>query len=128
MVLWGAFDSKSNVMDARGVKRLLERTYGLAETATIVGAKSAEGALRDTRLSETAKERIVLLLTEEALRLTLLYAGLGLALCRAVEEELENDAARSELTTFRSGFTMIYDDAYKQLELKFPGSDVLRQG
>jgi hypothetical protein len=115
-------------MDARGVKRLLERTYGLAETATIVGAKSAEGALRDTRLSETAKAKIVLLLTEESLRLTLLYAGLGLALCRAVEGELENDAARSELAAFRSGFRTIYDSAYKQVELEFPESDVLRTG
>lgn len=112
-------------MDSRGVKRLLEKTYGLADTATTVGAKSAAGTLRETRLTDKAKVQIAKLYGEEALRLTLLYAGLGLAMCRAVEGELEDNAARSELEAFRSNFQTIYDNVFRQLKTDFPNSAAL---
>ena len=90
-------------MDARGVQELLEKTVGLAETAMSVGAKAAETMLRDARLPPATKDKLIPLYGEEALRRTLLYVGLGLALCGAVEGDLEDEAARAQARNLIGG-------------------------
>lgn len=112
-------------MDARGVDKLLEKTFGLAETAMTVGAKMAEVTLRDARLSDAVKEKLIPLYGEEALRRTLNYAGLGLALCRALENEMDDDAARVRLEFYRARLIMIYARARESFDKEFAGSRAL---
>lgn len=112
-------------MDARGVKRLLEKTFGMAETAMMVGGKTTEVALRDARLSDAVKQKLIPLYGEEALRRTLNYAGLGLALCRTIEMELDDDAARAQLEFYRVRFQAIFQDARAALEKEFAESHAL---
>jgi hypothetical protein len=112
-------------MDARGLNRLLEKTFGMAETAMTVGAKTTEVTLRDVRLSEAVKQKLIPLYGEEALRRTLNYAGLGLALCRAVEDELDDDAARSQLEFYRVRLRAIYDQARAAFVKDFANSNAL---
>jgi hypothetical protein len=95
-------------MDARGVERLLDKTYGMADTAVAAGAKTIEGIARDARLSDVVKTKLIPLYREESLRRALNYAGLGLAVCRTVEQELDNDAARARLEFYRRGLAAIY--------------------
>lgn len=103
-------------MDARGVQRLLEKTYGLADTGSAVGAKMTEGVMRDARLSDAAKRKLAPLYREETLRRTLSYAGFGLAICRAIENEMDDDAARTQLEFYRECFHAIYAAASEDLE------------
>ncbi len=112
-------------MDARGVQRLLEKTFGMAETAMTVGGKTTEVALRDARLPEATKQKLIPLYGEESLRRTLNYAGLGLALCRAVADDVDDDAARSQLEFYRIRFGVIYDDARRALDREFRDSHAL---
>lgn len=112
-------------MDARGVNKLLEKTFGMAETAMTVGGKTTEVALRDARLPEAVKQKLIPLYGEEALRRTLNYAGLGLALCRAVEDELDDDAARSQLEFYRARLRVIYGQARAAFEKDFAESHAL---
>lgn len=116
---------KGIFMDARGVNKLLEKTFGMAETAMTVGGKTTEVVLRDVRLPEAVKQKLIPLYGEEALRRTLNYAGLGLALCRAVESELEDDAARSQWEFYRGRLADIYDAARAAFEKEFAGSHAL---
>ncbi len=51
IVFWGT-------MDARGVQRLLEKTYALAEGAEAVGGRSTETVLRESGLSDVAKQKL----------------------------------------------------------------------
>src|SRR5258708_6948442 len=112
-------------MDARGLQRLLDKTFGLAETAMTVGGKTAEVALRDARLPDTVKQKLIPLYGEEALRRTLNYAGLGLALCRAVETEMDDDAARDQLEFYRIRFRTLYENAREAFQKEFAGSHAL---
>ncbi len=112
-------------MDVRGVNKLLEKTFGMAETAMTVGSKTTEVTLRDVRLPETVKQRLIPLYGEEALRRTLNYAGLGLALCGAVEGDLDDDAARNQLEFYRVRLRAIYDEARAVFEREFRDSHAL---
>ncbi len=112
-------------MDARGVDKLLEKTFGMAETAMTVGGKTMQVALRDVRLSEAVKQKLIPLYGEEALRRTLNYAGLGLALCRAVESEMDDAVARARLGFYRAHFESIYADAREAFALEFSNSRAL---
>jgi hypothetical protein len=112
-------------MDARGVQRLLDKTFGLAETAMTVGGKTAEVALRDARLTDAVKQKLIPLYGEEALRRTLNYAGLGLALCRAVESEMDDAAAREQLEFYRVRFRVLYENARTAFQQEFANSHAL---
>lgn len=112
-------------MDARGVERLLEKTFGLAETAMTVGGKTAEAALRDARLPEGVKQKLIPLYGEESLRRTLNYAGLGLALARAIEGEMDDDAARRQLEFYRVRLGVIFTEARRALDKEFANSHAL---
>jgi len=112
-------------MDARGVQRLLDKTYGMADTALTAGAKSTEVMLRDTRLTDGVKARLIPLYGEEALRRTMNYAGLGVAICRAIGNEMDDDAARSQLELYRARFEMIYDSARDAFNKEFAKSTAL---
>lgn len=112
-------------MDTRGVQRLLDKTFGLAETAMTVGGKTAEVALRDVRLPDAVKTKLIPLYGEEALRRTLNYAGLGLALCRAVEDDLDDEAARAQLESYRERLRAIYAAARQAFDQEFAGSHAL---
>ncbi len=112
-------------MDARGVQRLLEKIHGLAETATMVGAKTAEAMLHEPRLSDGLKHQLLLLYREEALRRTILSAALGLAICRALEPELDDAAARDRLEFFRVRFEALYENAQADIEKEFAESSAL---
>jgi hypothetical protein len=112
-------------MDARGVQRLLEKTFQMADSALMVGAKTTEVALRDTRLPDAIKQKLIPLYGEETLRRTMNYAGLGLALCRTVEGEMEDDAARQQLEFYRVRLQAIYDAAWTAFEKEFAGSHAL---
>ncbi len=112
-------------MDARGVQRLLEKTFQMADSAMMVGGKTAEVALRDARLAEAVKLKLIPLYGEEALRRTMNYAGLGLALCRAIENEMEDDAARAQLEFYRARLDAIYHEARGAFENEFANSHAL---
>ncbi len=91
-------------MDARGVQRLLEKIQGLAETSEHVGTRYSETMQREPRLSDTAKAQLARLYAEHAQRLTSVYAALGLGICDAVKDEVEDDQARGHLELFRANF------------------------
>lgn len=112
-------------MDARGVERLLEKTFGMADTALTAAAKSAQVMIRDTRMPDALKERLVPLYGEEALRRTLNYAGLGLAICRVIEPEMDDSAARQQLESYRQRFTEIYETARAAFDHEFRESHAL---
>jgi hypothetical protein len=112
-------------MDARGVQRLLEKIHGLAETATTVGAKSAEAMRHEPRLSDRLKQQLWLLYRKEALQRTMLSAAFGLAICRALEPELDDAAARDRLEFFRVRFQALYEHAQSDLEKEFAESSAL---
>jgi hypothetical protein len=112
-------------MDARGVQRLLEKTYGMADTALTVGAKTTEVALRDARLPEAIKLKLIPLYGEETLRRTMNYAGLGLAICRTIENDLDDEAARTQLEFFRVRFVALYENAYAAFQREFSESRAL---
>jgi hypothetical protein len=116
----------AKAMDARGVQRLLEKTFGLAETALTVGYKTTETTLRDARLPEPVKARLIPLYGEEALRRTLNYAGLGVALCRVISDEMDDAAAHSQLEYYRVRFEALYANARTALEKEFPDSHSLQ--
>ena len=98
-------------MDERSVQRLLEKVHGLAETATTVGAKTAETMLREPHLSDRVKQQLSLLYREEALRRTMLSAALGLAICRILERELDDASARDRLEFYRPRFQALHENA-----------------
>lgn len=112
-------------MDARGVQKLLDKTFLMADSAMSVGGKMAEVAMRDLRLPDGVKASLLPLYGEEALRRTLNYAGLGLALCRAVENHLDDDAARVQLESYRTRLQAIYGTARAGLEHEFRNSRAL---
>lgn len=112
-------------MDTRGVQRLLDKTFGLAETAMTVGGKTAEAALRDARLPDEIKAKLIPLYGEEALRRTMNYAGLGLALCRTVENSLDDEPARVQLESYRTRLLSIYQEARAAFDKEFSGSHAL---
>ncbi len=112
-------------MDARAVQRLLEKTYGLAETALTVGAKASEAALRDARLSDSVKQKLIPLYGEESLRRTMNYAGLGLAICRVIKAELDDEAARDQLEFYRVRLQAIYENARTAFDQDFANSHAL---
>lgn len=112
-------------MDARGVQRLLDKTWLMADSAMMVGAKTTEVALRDTRLSEPVKAKLIPLYGEETLRRAMNYAGLGLALCRAVRDEMDDDAARAQLESYRAQLQAVYESARRAFEKEFSGSRAL---
>jgi hypothetical protein len=114
-----------SIMDARAIDRLLDKTFGLAESAMTVGEKTTAVALRDARLPDGVKESLIPLYREEALKRTLNYAGLGLALCRAVESEADDDAARKQLEFYRVRLRVIYGEARRAFENEFANSRAL---
>ena len=113
-------------MDARGIQRLLEKTLGLADTATTVTGKSAEAMLREPRLSDAVKRQLAAFYREDGLRRTMQNAALGLAMCRALEPELDDEAARTQLDFFRVRFQALYENAHADLEKEFAGSTALQ--
>lgn len=102
-------------MDARGVERLLEKTYGMADTATATGAKIIEGIARDARMSDDLKRKLIPLFRQESLRRTLNYSELGLAVCRVLASEMDDAAARARLDFFADGFATIQLQAQQDL-------------
>ncbi len=103
------------MLDARAVQRLLEKIQGMTETAEHVGMRSAEGIQREARLSDAAKAKLVPLYREHALRIMLLYARLGLAICDTAQNEMEDDVARGQLDLFRANFTSMAERAKESL-------------
>ncbi len=103
-------------MDTRGVKRLLERIEGIADTAEHVGSKYIETMQHEPRLSSAAQERLALLYREHALRVMQLYSALGLSICDAVQRELDDDDARGQLDLMRTNFQAFNDRAREGLE------------
>ncbi len=98
-------------MDARAVQRLLEKIQGMAETAEHVGARSVEMMQREPRLSAAAKARLAPLYAEHARRLTELYAALGLEICAAVQDEMDDAPAGGQLDLFRANFRSMRERA-----------------
>ncbi len=92
-------------MDARGVQRTLEKIQGMAESAENVGTRMAETLDHESRLSDLAKQQIVPLYREQSLRLMMLYARLGSAICEVIEQEAEDDTARGLIELFRANFS-----------------------
>jgi hypothetical protein len=112
-------------LDSRAIERLLGRTYGLAETALDLGARTAEATVRDARLPDSVKMKLVPIYGEQALRLTLLYAGAGLAICEVVQAEALDDGALAQLESYRARLSAIKARARAALDDEFPGSRVL---
>jgi hypothetical protein len=71
--------------------------------------------LRDARLSQDIKLKLIPLIREESLRRAILEASLGLALCRALEPELDDAAARQEWEAYRMRFESLLDGARADL-------------
>ena len=105
-----------SAMDARGIERLLEKTYGMADTATVTGAKTIEGMVRDARLSDDTKRKLIPLYRRESLLRALNYAELGLSVCEVVASELDDEAARARWEFYRNGFTVIHAQAQTDLQ------------
>jgi hypothetical protein len=103
-------------MDVRGVDRILEKTYGMADTALSAGAKTIEGIVRDARVSDHAKRQLIPLFRREAAHRAETYANLGLAVCRVLESETDDTAARARLDFYRAGFENIQRRAQTELE------------
>lgn len=112
-------------MDARGVQRLLDKTWLMADSAMMVGAKTTEVALRDARLPDSVKAKLIPLYGEETLRRAMNYAGLGLALCRAIENEMDDDDARAQLESYRAQLLAVYHAARSAFEKEFADSHAL---
>ncbi len=110
-------------MDARTVQRLLEKIQGMAETAEPVGARSAEAMQREPRLSEAAKKQLAPLYREHALRLMLLYADYGAAICDTIRPEADDDTARGIVDLFHGNFSAMADRARENLRREI-GADV----
>ncbi len=102
-------------MDARGVQRLLERIYGLADTAEHVGSKYVETMQREPRLRDETKATLVALYREHALRVQQLHSSLGLAICDAVQSDMDDDAARGQLDLMRANLQTLKDAARENL-------------
>lgn len=102
-------------MDARGIQRLLERIYGMADTADHVGSKSIETLEREPRLHDETKAALATLFREHAMRVQQLHSGLGLAICDAVQNDLDDDAARSMIDLMRANLQSLHDAATQAL-------------
>lgn len=102
-------------MDARGVDRLLEKTYGMADMAVSAGAKTIEGIARDTRLADRIKQQLIPLFRREALTRTLNYTQLGLAVCGVLAADMDDAAARARLEFYRAGFQELQTRAQNDL-------------
>lgn len=94
-------------MDVRGIDRVLEKTFGMADTAQSAGAKTIETIVRDARISDRAKRQLIPLFRQEAANRTLTYANLGLAVCQVLESETDDRDARARLEFYRAGFRTI---------------------
>lgn len=92
-------------MDARGVQRTLEKIQGMAESAEHVGLRMAESIDHEQRLSDLAKQQLRPLYREQSLRLMLLYAQLGVAICKVIGEEAEDGTAKGLVELFRANFS-----------------------
>jgi hypothetical protein len=103
-------------MDARGVQRLLEKIYGMADTAEHVGSKNIETMQREPRVSDIAKRRLQSLYREHALRVQQLHSNLGLAICDAIQNEMEDDTARGQLDLMRANLQSLSEAAKAQLD------------
>lgn len=112
-------------MDARGIQRLLDKTYNLADTSPTVGVKTTNVILRDARVPDAVKEKLISLYGEESLRRTLNYAGLGLAICRVLESEAVDQTAREQLDFYRTSLQRIYETARAAFDNEFSGSHAL---
>ncbi len=104
------------VMDVRGIERLLEKTYGMADTASAAGAKTLEGIVRDARFSDETKRKLIPLYRRESLRRMLNYAELGLAVCEVIASDLEDEGARARWEFYRDGFAVIHAQAQSDLQ------------
>lgn len=102
-------------MDARGVQRLLERIYGMADTADHVGSKNIETMQRESRLRDETKIALAALFREHALRVQQLQSALGLAICDAVQGDMDDDAARAALDLMRANMQSLHDAATQKL-------------
>lgn len=102
-------------MDARGVQRLLERIQGLADTVEHVGSKYIETMQHEPRLSDDAKSKIAPLYREHALRLIQLHSTLGLAICDALKNEMDDENAAGQLDLMRANFQTFRDNAQASL-------------
>ena len=103
-------------MDARGVQRVLERIYGMADTADHVGIKNVETIQREPRLREETQAALAALYREHALRVQELHSNLGLAICDAVQNDMDDDAARSALDLMRANLQSLHAAARKNLD------------
>jgi hypothetical protein len=102
-------------MDARGVQRLLERIYGMADTADHVGSKNIETMQRE-RLRDETKAALATLYHVHALRVQQVHAGLGLAICDAILNDLDDDTARGALDLMRANLQSLHDAAKNKMQ------------
>jgi 1,2-phenylacetyl-CoA epoxidase catalytic subunit len=102
-------------MNARDVQRLLERIYGSADTADYVGSKNIETIQHAPRLRDETKTALAALYREHAWRVQQLHSSLGLALCDAVQNDLDDDAARGALDLMRANLQTLNDAATQNL-------------
>jgi len=105
-------------MDARGMQRLLERIYGMADTADHVGSKNIETMQREPRLRDETKAALAALYREHALRVQQLHSHLGIAICDAVQNDMDDDAARAALDLMRANLQTLNHAAKNQLQGK----------
>lgn len=110
-------------MDARTVQRLLEKIQGMAETAEPVGTRSTETMQREPRLSDAVKTQLAPLYREHALRLMLLYAKYGEAICDTIRPEADDNTARGIVDLFHANFSAMAVRAQESLRREF-GADV----
>lgn len=103
-------------MDVRGIDRMLEKTFGMADTAQSAGAKTIETIVRDARISDRAKRQLIPLFRQDAANRTLTYANLGLAVCQVLESEMDDPDARARLEFYRVGFQTLRARAQTDLQ------------
>lgn len=108
-------------MDVRGIDRMLEKTFGMADTAQSAGAKTIETIARDARISDRAKRQLIPLFRQEAANRTLTYANLGLAVCQVLELEMDDEVAHARLEFYRAGFQTIRARAQTDLQENVDG-------
>ena len=102
-------------MNARAVQRLLERVYGMADTADHVGSKNIETIQAAPRLRDETKTALAALFREHAWRVQQLHSSLGLAMCVAVQKDLDDDAAHGALDMMRANLQTLHDAARNAL-------------
>lgn len=113
-------------MDARGVQRALEKIQGLAESAEGIGVRNVETIQREPRLSASARQELLPLYREHALKMVLMYSELGAAICEILRKEAEDDTARGLVDLFHANFSAMRDRSLEKLRREIGAVERLR--